>query len=179
MVGEFIEPLSNHTSTSSVTMKKIIILSIINLFFLTQQSVAQETKLSKDYDKVGKFQNGVAIVQKNKLVGAIDENGKEVIPVEYERLSGFGGDGISYSRKKKKVGLITKEGKVLVENKYDFIGSIKNKKAVVKLDGLCGVINTTNGKVVVELKYKKLVIGDDGMVTATNTDDTVTLLKIK
>ncbi len=160
-------------------MKKIIILSIINLVFFSQQFFAQETKLSKDYDKVGKFQNGIALVQKNKLVGAINEDGKEVIPVEYERLTGFGNDGIGYSRKKKKVGLITKDGKILVENKYDFIGNIKNKKAIVKLDGLCGIINTTSGKVLVELKYKKLVIGDGDMVTATNTDDTVTLLKIK
>ncbi len=160
-------------------MKKTIILSIINLLFLNQQFFAQETKLSKDYDKVGKSQNGIAIVQKNKLVGAINEDGKEIIPCEYERLTGFGSDGIGYSRKKKKVGLITKDGKILVENKYDFIGNIKNKKAIVKLDGLCGIINSTNGKVLVELKYKKLVIGDGDMVTATNTDDTVTLLKIK
>ncbi|MBK7559632.1 MAG: WG repeat-containing protein [Chitinophagaceae bacterium] len=63
-------------------MKKIIFL-FITLF--TLQGFAQE--VSKEYDKIGKFYHGVAIVWKNGLCGVIKSSGKEIVKPEYEKYA--------------------------------------------------------------------------------------------
>jgi len=151
---------------------------IFALFLLTScLAFSQATEVSAKYDKIGKFENGVAIVQKNGLVGVIDMQGKEVVKVEYDRISNFGKDKIAITRKNDLVGLVNTDGKVIVDNMYDFIGHFKDGHAVVKKNGLCGVIDK-KGKVVVEIKYKKIAIEEGGMVRATNADESVVLLKI-
>ena len=89
-------------------MKKIIFL-FLTLF--TLQGFAQE--VSKEYDKIGKFYHGVAIVWKNGLCGVIKSNGKEIVKPEYEKIRPFGSDGISYTTKEGKTGLLSIEGKVI------------------------------------------------------------------
>ena len=84
----------NHVNT--IYMKTII----FALCLLTSSlAFSQATEVSAKYDKIGKFENGVAIVQKNGLVGVIDMQGKEVVKVEYDRISNFGKDKIYFNLK--------------------------------------------------------------------------------
>lgn len=154
-------------------MKTLVLLfGILSLQF----AFAQSTEISGNYDKIGKFDKGIAIVHKGGLVGAINTQGKEVIKPEYERLSGFGADGLSYSYKNGMVGLITKEGKVIVDNQYEYIGHFKDGYATIRKNGLTGVIDKT-GKVVVDIKYDKLKCEAGGVFKATNADGTEVLVK--
>lgn len=154
-------------------MKKI---SIVIFVLVTQFVFAQSTEISDKYDKIGKFNKGVAFVYKNGLVGAINSEGKEIIKPEYDKITAFGNDALAYSHKKGLVGLINKDGKVVVDNIYDYIGHFKGGNAVVKKNGLSGVINK-EGKIVVDIKYEKLSCEDGGIIRATNADGTMTLIK--
>lgn len=154
-------------------MKKIIVIITI---FASQIINAQSTELSAKYDKIGKFEKGVAIVRKNDMVGVINSEGKEIIKPEYDKISAFGNDGIAYTHKKDLVGLITREGRVIVDNSYDYIGHFKSGNAIVKKKGLSGVINK-DGKIIVDIKYDKLSCEDGGVIRATNADGTMTLIK--
>lgn len=154
-------------------MKKIL---VIITFFAWQIMNAQSIELSAKYDKIGKFEKGVAIVRKNDMVGVINSEGKEIIKPEYDKISGFGNDGIAYTHKKDLVGLINREGRVIVDNSYDYIGHFKSGNAIVKKNGLAGVINK-EGKMIVDMKYNKLSCEEGGVIRATNADGTMTLIK--
>ena len=154
-------------------MKTLI---LIFSFLSFQFAVAQSTEISGNYDKIGKFDKGIAFVHKGGLVGAINSQGNEVIKPEYERLSGFGKDGLSYSYKKGMVGLITKEGKVIVDNQYEYIGHFKDGYATIRKNNLTGIVDKT-GKIVVDIKYDKLKCEAGGVFKATNADGTEVLVK--
>ncbi len=153
-------------------MKKIILLL---LTLCTVQCFAQE--ISKEYDRIGRFDHGVAFVWKNKLVGLIRQNGKEIVKPEYEKISSFGGDNLAFTTRYGKIGIISIEGKVVVQNIYESIGSFRGSLAITKKDGLYGIINK-KGKVLVENKYQKIKIGNHGDVRAVKDGQEV-LLDVK
>lgn len=137
---------------------------------------AQSTEISSKYDKIGKFSNGYASVTKNRLVGVINMEGKEIIQPAYDHISSFTKDGKAFTRKNGLVGVIDNTGKVIIENKYEYISHFKGDNAVVRKDGLCGVINK-NGKIIVDMKYQKLKVEDGGIIKAINPDKTEVLIK--
>jgi len=151
-------------------------ITIAFFVLLNSFAFAQSTEISGSYDKIGKFSNGVAIVHKGGLVGAIGMDGKEIIKPSYEKISAFGKDGIAYTYKNGLVGLIDNHGNVIVDNSYDMIGRFNGDKAVVRKNGLCGVINR-NGKVIIEPKYAKLKVEKGGIVKAVKDDGSEVLLK--
>lgn len=153
-------------------MKKLI-LSLLTIVSL--QAFGQE--ISKEYDRIGKFDKGVAFVWKNKLVGMIKPNGKEIVKPEYEKIGSFGGDNLAFTTKDGKIGIINLEGKVIVPNIYESISQFKGSLAITKKDGLYGIINK-KGKVLAENKYQKLKVGKYGDVKAVKDGQEV-LLDIK
>ncbi|MEP7237786.1 MAG: WG repeat-containing protein [Ferruginibacter sp.] len=153
-------------------MKKIIFL-LLTIFSL--QSFAQET--SKGYDRIGRFDHGVALVWKNKLVGMIKINGKEIVKPEYEKIGSFGGDNLAFTTRDGMIGIINLEGKVVVHNIYQSISQFKGSYAITKMDGLYGIINK-KGKVLVDNKYQKLKMGKYGDVRAVKDGQEI-LLDIK
>lgn len=152
---------------------KTTIFLLLTLF--TLQSHSQE--ISKEYDRIGKFNKGVAFVWKNKLVGMIKPNGKEIVKPQYEKIGSFGGDNLAYTTKDGKIGIINLEGKVIVQNEYESIAPFKGSLAITKKDGRYGIINK-KGKVLVENKYQKLKLGKYGDVRAVKDGQEV-LLDIK
>ncbi|MES2566961.1 MAG: WG repeat-containing protein [Bacteroidota bacterium] len=154
-------------------MKTIILIFALFSFELV---LAQSSEISGKYEKIGKFEKGVAIVRKNNLVGVINSEGKEIVKPEYDKISAFGNDGIAYTRKKDLVGLLSNTGKVIADNVYDYIGHFKDGNAIVRKNGLSGVINK-EGKITVDLKYNKLSCEEGGVIRATNADGTMTLIK--
>ena len=154
-------------------MKSILVFLVV---LASQLAIAQSTEISSKYDKIGKFNNGYAVVSKGRLVGVINTEGKEIIKPEYEHISGFGKDGKAFTRKNGLVGVIDNTGKVIIDNKYDYISHFKGNNAVIRKDGLCGVINKT-GKIIVDMKYEKLKVEDGGIIKAINPDKTEVLIQ--
>ena len=153
-------------------MKKLILL-LLTIFSI--QAFAQE--VSKEYDKIGRFDKGIALVWKNKLVGIIKSNGKEIVKPEYEKIGSFGSDNLAFTTKDGKIGIINLEGKVIVPNLYESISQFRGSYAMTKMDGLYGIINR-KGKVLVENKYQKLKLGKYGDVRAVKDGQEI-LLDIK
>lgn len=153
-------------------MKRIFLLLLV---LCSIQCLAQE--ISKEYDRIGKFNNGVAFVWKNKLVGMIRQNGKEIVKPQYEKIGSFGSDNLAFTTLNGKIGMISIEGKVIVQNIYESISSFRGSLAITKKDGLYGIINK-KGKVLVENKYQKLKLGNHGDARAVKDGQEV-LLDVK
>ena len=95
--------------------------SILLLLTLVSASLfAQE--VTGQYDKIEKFNQGVAVVWKLGKCGLMQQDGKEIIKPQYDNIGRFGNDGIAYTTKKGLKGLITMTGKVIVDNIYGDIG---------------------------------------------------------
>lgn len=150
-------------------MKKMIFLL---LTVLTMEGFAQE--VSKQYDRIGKFSRGVALVWKNGKIGLIRQNGKEIAKPEYDKIGSFGSDAIAVTNKEGKIGLINMEGKVIAQNVYESIAPFRNAYAITKKDGLYGMINK-QGKVVIDNKYEKIKVGRYGDVRAVKEGQEIML----
>ncbi|MBK9485095.1 MAG: WG repeat-containing protein [Chitinophagaceae bacterium] len=153
-------------------MKKIV---IIFLTFFTLQGFAQE--VSKQYDKIGKFNKGLAIVWKNGHCGILSQDGREIVKPTYDKIGSFGNDAIAYTTRDGKVGLLNMEGKVIVPNIYESIGGFKGSFAITRKNGLAGMINK-QGKVLIENKYEKITIGKNNAIKAVK-DGQEMMLDIK
>jgi len=150
-------------------MKKMIFL-LLTLF--TLQTFAQE--ISKEYDRIGKFNKGVALVWKNKQVGLIRANGKELLKPEYEKIGSFGNDNLAFTTKEGKVGMVNLEGKVIIKNDYESIAPFKGSYAITKKDGLYGMVNK-QGKVMIKNEYEKIKVGKYGDIRATKQGQEIML----
>jgi len=154
-------------------MKKLVFALMLCIASL---GYAQVQELSSKYDNIGSFDHGIAIVKTRGKYGAINTEGKEVIKPEWDKLSGFGADGIGYAHKNGLVGLITREGKVIVEPIYERIGGFHYGKAVMVKNKLKGII-TLQGKVLVEAQYENIKIEEGGVIRAKKNGQE-SLLKI-
>ena len=142
-------------------MKQIIFI----LCALIGLNAAAQKEVSAQYNHIGHFFYGIAIVELNGKRGAIDTTGKEVIKPEWDNLTGFGKDGIGFARKNGKVGLIKSDGTLLLEPKYERIGGFRNGRAIISQGIFKGVIDFS-GKVIIEPKYEHLKFEDNGLVRA-------------
>lgn len=133
------------------------------LVFFSVKAFSQE--VSKEYDRIGRFDRGVALVWKNKLVGIIKANGKELVKPEYEKIGSFGGDNLAFTTKEGKIGVISLEGKVIVQNDYESIAPFKGSYAITKKNGLYGMVNK-QGKVVIQNEYERIKVGRYGDIRA-------------
>ena len=155
-------------------MKKIIAVLFLAMVF----NCNSQTQISSQYDKIGNFYYGIAVVKKNGFEGAINTEGKEVIKPEWDRLSGFGKDGIGFAHKNGLVGLIDKTGKLIAKPEYSRIGNFKNGKAVVVQNGKEGIMNI-EGKIIVAIKYDKLKVVEGGAIRATENGQEILITEDK
>ncbi|MBP6517155.1 MAG: WG repeat-containing protein [Chitinophagales bacterium] len=150
-------------------MKNIIAFVFSCLFF---SAFAQE--VSNQYAKIGRFNQGVAIVWKSGHCGLITQGGKEIIKPTYDKISGFGKDGIAYTWKDGLVGLINMQGKIIVPNIYGSISAFNGSFAITRKNGLAGMINK-QGKVLIENKYEDIRVERNGIIRAVKDGKEVIL----
>lgn len=115
------------------------------------------------YSSKGKYVDGIALVQRAKKYGYIDESGKEIIPLIYDYAQDFS-EGMAGVWENNKYGFIDKTGKLVIPIQYDetFLG-YSNGLAAVGLGGKWGYIDK-KGKIIVPLKYEKAMIFREGLV---------------
>lgn len=136
-------------------MKRFCFLLAISLVVSAKAQVGYSWVVNPVYDDAGDFSNGLAIVKKGGLFGAIDTNGKEVVPVEFAELNPFTEKVTSYKRANGKVGIIDCKGRVLCEKDYEKIFSVSDSCAKVQ-KGDYGFIDAF-GKEIVPCKYGNLL----------------------
>lgn len=96
--------------------------------------------LSQRYDDIVDFSEGMAIVKKNNLFGAINGNGQEVIKPSYEMMSDYS-EGLAVVLKNGKYGFADKQGFVTIAPVYDWVSSFKNGQSRAQFNKQFGVIN--------------------------------------
>jgi hypothetical protein len=117
------------------------------------------------YDEINSFNEGLATMQKNGMMGVLNTEGKEVVPARYSISSEgykFVG-GLCRVTWNGKWGFIDKTGKEVIPLVYDRVfGFDKDGTCMVRQGTLVGRIDKT-GKVVAPLKYDRVEPFSDGL----------------
>jgi len=106
------------------------------------------------------YEKNILRIKKNGKFGLIDFNGKELLPAEYDEITGLKGIANSIIIKKDgKVGLVNDNGSVIIEPKYTAIMNLGNtyKEGYITIneDGKYGITSTTK-KQILENKYEEI-----------------------
>lgn len=118
------------------------------------QSIFDYVEGDNFYDM--RFSNeGLALVNLNKLYGYIDNDGKCVIDFQYIIANRFENGFGTVVNLKNKYGVINAQNKTVVDFKYDEIYSFKENLFVVKLNQKYGLVNTLN-VIVLEITYEEI-----------------------
>jgi len=96
--------------------------------------------LSAKYDDMADFSEGLAIVKKNNLFGAINLNGQEIIKPSFDLISDYA-EGMAVFLKNGKYGFLDKQGFVAIAPMYEWVSSFKNGQARAQFNKSFGVIN--------------------------------------
>lgn len=108
--------------------------------------------IQPQFDTVGKFVEGLAVVEKNGKLGMINKQNKLVVPYKYFYISDMK-DGVAIvSNDRYYKGLIDKNGKEIVKPQYDDMFTFEYGRAVVKKNGKYGYIDKS-GKVKIKIEY--------------------------
>jgi hypothetical protein len=117
-------------------------------------ALTQKMIVEPQYFEIETFSEGLAVVKKRKsgtgfLWGAIDVNGKVIIPVEYDYL-GPSSEGLTNFKKDNKMGFMDKMNNIIIPAMYDNYSSFSDGLAAVKTipGGRYGYIDKTNNMVI-------------------------------
>jgi hypothetical protein len=143
-------------------MRKTLIESGVDISKLPELAPQPPKPASADkYDKMNRYYNGLAAVQKDGKWGFINVNGNEIIPLIYDMACNFTYGDIVVVELDGKMGYVHKSGKVVVEPKYDEATLFGDDEyAWVELNGKKGFINQ-EGQEVVPLIYEELEFGEE------------------
>ncbi|HEY6144419.1 MAG TPA: WG repeat-containing protein [Flavobacterium sp.] len=117
------------------------------------------------YDEMGEFAENISIVKVGEKWGAINSEGKVVVPIDFTYINycykgliivGLGDyTGDRFNSFVGKYGLYDKNGSKITKIIFDYIGDHNNSFIIVKSDGKYGLIND-RGNEVVRCKYDNL-----------------------
>lgn len=138
---------------------------LLSILFFAYSLIAFSQEVTKQYDKIEKFDQGVAVAWENGKCGLITQDGKEILKPQFDEIGHFGRDGIAYTTKKGLKGLVNMTGQIIVENIYGDIGRFNGPWAITRKNGLAGMINK-RGKVLIENKYESIRVEKGGLIRA-------------
>lgn len=84
-----------------------------------------------NYDEIGNFQNGFAVVVRQYKHGFIDTNMQEMCPLQYDKMTAFNKEGWAIVERNQHKGCINKEGVEVIRCKYDSINEHDTSDIVV------------------------------------------------
>ena len=107
------------------------------------------------YDHIGEFYQGVAIVVKDNLYGAVLTGGYEIVPPTYDYITPFR-DGYAQAIRKGECRILDLSGReckryndklIAIPSKYDEVREFKDGYACVRLNGLWGAVDTQGNEI--------------------------------
>lgn len=122
-------------------------------------------KVTPQYNFAIDFTNEVGIVHLNKKWGAVNREGKNLIPFEFDEihfLENTGNKVIRVYKKEEKYGVIDTTGQIKVSAVFDEIGSFSEGKLAVKRNNYWGFVNR-NGQELVQCRFQKVENFSEGL----------------
>ncbi len=163
VVADYSKPVQL-SGVYSVIGKKLIIpckytriekISTENYFLVTKGEeknivdINDKARFKIWYDALHMVQGGrkLYIVKKNGKMGIIDEDEKQIVPIEYQSIATYPyKDGSYLARNKEgKYGCISADGKITLPFEYDQLTKSGYNNMITAKDDKCGILQINNG----------------------------------
>ena len=133
----------------------ILVLGSVAWYFLgsskDKYSLEDLAKAIVNYDAVGDFHDGLAMVAKGDKIGFIDKMGNEVIPCIFDFMEEADcsfHEGLAFVHQGDNYYFIDKEGKKAFDFNYDAANHFSEGLAIVWKEGKCGYIDKKGNEVI-------------------------------
>ena len=120
-----------------------------------------------EYDFIGRFNNGIAIVKKGVKYGFLSQEKGLITKVQYDFVQNFSKNGVAVVSSPLLSTLINKEGKNIIPFKYDIIRDISEGVAPAYRDNNWYLISD-EGKEIVKLVYSETKNMSSGLIPVAN-----------
>lgn len=163
IVADYSQPV-RLSGVYSVTGNKLIIpckytridkISSENYFLVTKGNekniidINDKTRFKTWYDELHTIQGGrkLYIVKENGNMGIIDEDEKQIVPIEYQSIATYPyKDGSYLARNKEgKYGCLSADGKITLPFEYDQLTKSGYNNMITAKDDKCGILQINNG----------------------------------
>lgn len=114
--------------------------------------LVQQKYISKEYDLISPLPNNYFEVELADMKGIINENGREIIPLEYSLIVNFTNKEFISVLKDGKYGALDLNGNEILPVQYEFISGLGDRMIVKEMDG-CILMNT-KGEMLVDEKFE-------------------------
>lgn len=121
-------------------------------------------KAVRKYNCLFDFENGFASVQNGEKWGAINTEGKEVVPCIYDKVNSFH-DELAAVCKNDKWGYVNTKGELVIPCIYEYANDFSDGLAAVRKNGKEGFVNK-KGEVAIPLKFEDCGIFSEGLAYA-------------
>ncbi len=168
--GNPIVPLQNKRITSVLSYQKrqnwIAIEIAVNPAVVRWglMTLDGQWRILPEFENV-RIRNHLFWIQKNKLWGLIDSNGKSVIEPQFDKIEHFYEYGMKV-QKNKKWGLVSNEGTIIFDCRFDELGYPDEGIAKIVVSKKIGFINRV-GKIIAEPQFRHSEYPRDGFVWAS------------
>ena len=115
-------------------------------------------QVQSQYDSIGNFDHGTAIVKLQRLYGLIDYKGKLILPCEYEEITEVTDSvDIRFVKQNSKWGITDEKGKILIKCHYDEMSYFPDDKEHIgfELNGKWGVVDIDDN-IKFQFKYDRI-----------------------
>lgn len=116
-------------------------------------------EISERYTKAGEFVEGYCVVGRGNKFGALDRNGKEVVPLEYDNVKTSFSEGLLGAEKDGKWGFISPDNQIKIPFVYDKVGLYEKGFVTVCVADKWGQIDVQN-KVILPIEWDNFLIPD-------------------
>jgi len=119
-----------------------------------------------EYDEIGQFKDGIAIVRKGHRSGYINAEGKLIVPLEYD-LTFDAFNGLLLVKKGNKTGLLNADGKAILFPQYQLVRPYGSFVTVMK-----------DGKTALYTRQGKMLLGFDYDFIEEIQDDSIVIVRL-
>ena len=122
--------------------------------------------------------NDIFIVQNNKLLGTVDANNNQVLPVKYEAISGWCENRLEahYVKKNGKLGIVDYQNEVVIPPLYDALYYYSDDIIKGKMGEKFGLLNRKN-EIAIPFEFDAMIIDYNYVKADSNKKDQVVVRK--
>lgn len=112
-----------------------------------------------EHDNFYPFSRDKVLCKKNRMLGLLDLDGNELLPIRYDEIQGFDQDHYRV-KKNAKWGVVAETLTKIIPLEYDYIAPLKGRVCMAKKDNFFGVLNYL-GKNAVPFEFDRIELMKD------------------
>lgn len=114
------------------------------------------------YKSIGKFSEGIVVVDAEEGLGFVDFRGNIIVPCKYQSVGTYFSEGMVFVKEGDLWGIVNSQGEMVAQPKYEECGRFKGGVALVKRNGKYGFVDKSGNEIIAP-QYEKGMSFSEGL----------------